>query len=46
MLPGTVLTIEQRNSASSLSIRVTGRADPIRVSIDLADCISVIARAA
>ena len=46
MLPGTVLTVEQRNSASSLSIRVTGRADPIRVSLDLADCISVIARAA
>jgi hypothetical protein len=33
--PGTVLTIERRNSASSLS-----------VSLDLADCISVIARAA
>jgi DtxR family Mn-dependent transcriptional regulator len=44
--PGTVLTIERRNSASSLSIRLVGREDPIRVSLDLADCISVIARAA
>jgi len=42
--PGTVLTIERRNSASSLSVRLAGRADPIRVSLDLADCISVIAR--
>lgn len=44
--PGTVLTIERRNSASSLSVRLAGKADPIRVSLDLADCISVIARAA
>jgi DtxR family Mn-dependent transcriptional regulator len=42
--PGTVLTIERRNSASSLSVRLGG-ADPIRISLDLADCISVIARA-
>lgn len=40
--PGTVLTVERRNSASSLSVRLAGRADPIRVSLDLADCISVI----
>jgi DtxR family Mn-dependent transcriptional regulator len=44
--PGTALTVERRNSASSLSLRLTGREDPIRVSIDLADCICVIARAA
>lgn len=44
--PGTVLTIERRNLASSLSVRLAGSADPIRVSLDLADCISVIARAA
>jgi DtxR family Mn-dependent transcriptional regulator len=44
--PGTVLTIERRNSASSLSVRLAGRADAIRVSLDLAACISVIARAA
>jgi hypothetical protein len=28
------------------SVRLAGGADPIRVSLDLADCISVIARAA
>jgi DtxR family Mn-dependent transcriptional regulator len=44
--PGTVLTIERRNAASSLSVRLNGREDPIRVSLDLADCISVIGRAA
>jgi DtxR family Mn-dependent transcriptional regulator len=44
--PGAVLTIERRNSASSLSVRLVGREDPIRVSLDLADRISVIARAA
>jgi DtxR family transcriptional regulator, Mn-dependent transcriptional regulator len=44
--PGTVLTIEGRNSASSLSVRLTGKEDPVRVSLDLAGCISVIARAA
>jgi DtxR family Mn-dependent transcriptional regulator len=41
--PGAVLTIERRNSASSLSVRLVGREEPIRVSGDLADCISVIA---
>jgi DtxR family Mn-dependent transcriptional regulator len=46
LMPGTVLTVEQRNSASSLSIRLTGRGDPIRLSLDLAACISLIARAA
>lgn len=43
--PGTALTVEHRNSASSLSVRLTGRADAIRVSHDLADCISVAAPA-
>src|SRR5579864_5842439 len=33
--PGIVLTVERRNSASSLSVRLAGRADPIRVSLDL-----------
>jgi DtxR family Mn-dependent transcriptional regulator len=45
LVPGTVLTVEQRNAASSLSIRLIDRRDPIRVSLDLADRISVIARA-
>ena len=46
LTPGTVLTVERRNPASSLSVRLAGRADPIRVSLDLANCISVIAPAA
>jgi DtxR family transcriptional regulator, Mn-dependent transcriptional regulator len=46
LVPGTVLTVEHRNSASSLSVRLKGKGDPIRVSFDLADCISVMARAA
>jgi DtxR family Mn-dependent transcriptional regulator len=44
--PGTVLIIERRNSGSSLSVRLPGRENPIRVSLDLADCVSVIAQAA
>ncbi len=44
LVPGTALTVERRNSASPLSVRPSGRADAIRVSLDLADCISVIAR--
>jgi DtxR family Mn-dependent transcriptional regulator len=44
--PGTVLTIERRNSASSLSVKLKGKEDAVRVSLDLADCISVIAWAA
>lgn len=43
LMPGSELTVERRNSASSLSIRLAGRADAIRVSLDLAACISVIA---
>ena len=46
LVPGTVLTVEHRNSASSLSVKLKGKADSIRVSVELADCISVIARAA
>jgi DtxR family Mn-dependent transcriptional regulator len=46
LFPGTVLIVEQRNAASSLSVRLTDRANPIRVSVDLADCIAVMAQAA
>ena len=46
LMPGTKLTVERKNSASSLTVRLAGRADAIRVSLDLAACISVIARAA
>ena len=44
--PGAVLSIERRNSGSSLSVRLTGRDDPVRISLDLANCISVISHAA
>jgi DtxR family Mn-dependent transcriptional regulator len=43
--PGTALTVERRNLASSLSVRLLGREDPIRICLDLANCISVIAPA-
>jgi len=46
LMPGTALTVQRRNSASSLSVKLAGRANAIRVSLDLAACISVIARAA
>jgi DtxR family transcriptional regulator, Mn-dependent transcriptional regulator len=46
LTPGKVLTVEQRNASSSLSLRLAGGEDSIRVSVDLADCISVIAPAA
>jgi DtxR family Mn-dependent transcriptional regulator len=46
LMPGAVLIIEQRNPASSLLVRVIGGGEPIRVSLDLAGCISVLARAA
>ena len=43
LLPGTGLTIEQKNSASALSLRLKGQQEPIRVSPDLAGCIFVTA---
>jgi DtxR family transcriptional regulator, Mn-dependent transcriptional regulator len=44
LVPGTALTVEQRNAASSLTVRVADREEPVRVSADLAACISVTAR--
>jgi DtxR family Mn-dependent transcriptional regulator len=46
LMPGAVLIVEQRNPASSLLVRVIGGGERIRVSLDLAGCISVLARAA
>ena len=46
LMPGTVLTVGQRNPASSLSVTLPGREEPIRLSRDLADCIAVVVRAA
>ena len=44
LMPGTVLIVERRNSATSLSVKLTGSAGAIRVSVDLADCVSVVAQ--
>jgi DtxR family Mn-dependent transcriptional regulator len=44
LVPGTTLTVQQKNAASALTIHVTGREDPIRVGPDLAGCVSVTAR--
>ena len=42
LVPGSALKVEQKNSGLSLSVRLRGSSDPIRVSLDLAGCISVI----
>ncbi len=44
-MPGTGLVVERRNAASSLSVRIAGQADGMRISLDLAECIFVIAPA-
>ena len=44
LLPGKVLTVEQKHSTSSLAIRLTNCEDPIRISTDLARRICVTAR--
>ena len=44
LVPGAVLIVERRNSATSLSVKLTGSAGAIRVSVDLADCVSVVAQ--
>jgi len=42
--PGVALSVERRNSAASLSIRLPRRRDPLRLSGDLAACVSVVPR--
>jgi DtxR family transcriptional regulator, Mn-dependent transcriptional regulator len=39
--PGITLSVEQKNPSSTLAIRIAGREDPVRVSLDLSKCISV-----
>jgi DtxR family transcriptional regulator, Mn-dependent transcriptional regulator len=46
LIPGVALTIEQRNSTASLSIRLANRSDRIRLSNDLARHVSVVAQPA
>jgi len=43
LTPGVSLAVERRNSTASLSIRLAGAPGPIRISTDLAGCISVVA---
>ena len=43
LMPGFTLTVEQKNPAASLAVRLSDRADPIRLSTDLASCILVAA---
>ena len=40
--PGVSLTIERKNSTASLTIRLAAAAVPLRISSDLAKCISVV----
>ena len=41
LTPGTTLTVEQKNSAASLALRLANHTDPIRLSSDLAGCVLV-----
>lgn len=41
LMPGVALTVEQRNSADTLSIRLAGGAEKIRLTSDLAGCVLV-----
>lgn len=43
LIPGRVMVVERKNSASSFLVRVEGGRDPIRLNLDLASCISVLA---
>ncbi len=41
LLPGITLTVEQKNSAASLAVRLADGTNPIRLSNELANCILV-----
>jgi hypothetical protein len=43
LIPGSTLTIEQKNPTASLAVRLADHTEPIRLSTDLADCILVAA---
>lgn len=43
LTPGIALTIDARNAAGSLSLRLADRRDPVRVNTDLAACVFVSA---
>jgi DtxR family Mn-dependent transcriptional regulator len=41
LMPGVALIVEKRNAGSSLWLRLADRGEPIRLSVDLANCVSV-----
>ena len=43
LMPGITLTVEKKNSAASLEVRLAGATAPIRLSNDLAGCVLVAA---
>jgi DtxR family transcriptional regulator, Mn-dependent transcriptional regulator len=40
--PGVVLMVEQRNSTAAVFVRLAGQREPIRLSRELAGCLSVV----
>ena len=46
LTPGTIVTVEERKPASSLLVKVKGARDPVRVNLDLAEWICVVAQTA
>ncbi|SPE30199.1 Iron (Metal) dependent repressor, DtxR family (modular protein) [Candidatus Sulfopaludibacter sp. SbA3] len=44
LMPGVALTVEPGRSTGSLSVRLANRAEPVRVSRELAACVLVAAR--
>lgn len=43
LMPGTVITVEQRNAAGSIAVRREGNPESVRLSQDLANCIRIAA---
>jgi DtxR family Mn-dependent transcriptional regulator len=43
LIPGSILTVEKKNSATSFMVRLQQREDVIRINRDLADCILLAA---
>ncbi len=42
LMPGVTVTVEQKTSTASVSIRLADQASPIRLSSELAACVSVV----
>lgn len=46
MLPGTALTVEKKNAAGALTVRVEGQDNTVRVGDELAGCVLVVVKPA